>query len=157
MMYRPRRVSAAIDAARATKLPIWFGASARRRTDGSLITYNQPEEIPLETIAAMIPPGGIDAAGIMHTGVEVVGGALEVVRRHFGGPLMDTRTPVISRCRIGVLSMWSRRSASRISAARPPTTSVQPSGPGQRVPLLAFDANYSKRPAAISTFLIISM
>lgn len=88
MMYHPRRVRAAIDAARATKLPIWFGASARRRNDGSLITYNQSEEIPLETVAAMIPAGGIDAAGIMHSGVEVMGDALEVVRRHFGGPLM---------------------------------------------------------------------
>jgi methionine synthase I (cobalamin-dependent) len=88
MMYHPGRVRAALDAARATKLPIWFGASARRARSGRVITYDESEEISLETVAAMIPSAGMDAAGIMHTGVEVMGDALEVVRSHFTGPLM---------------------------------------------------------------------
>jgi methionine synthase I (cobalamin-dependent) len=88
MMYHPRRVRAALDAARMTGLPIWFGASARRGHTGGVITYDQSDEIPLETVAAMIPSAGIDAAGIMHTGVEVMGEALEIVRKNFKGPLM---------------------------------------------------------------------
>jgi methionine synthase I (cobalamin-dependent) len=88
MMYHPGRVRAALDAARATKLPVWFGASARRGRGGSAISFYQSEELPLEAIAAMVPRTGIDAAGIMHTGAEVIGEALEVVRRHFDGPLM---------------------------------------------------------------------
>jgi methionine synthase I (cobalamin-dependent) len=88
MMYHPSRVRAALNAARATNLPIWFGASARRGRSGNIISYDQSEEIPLETIAAMIPSGGIDAAGIMHTNVDVLGEALDIVRGHFAGPLM---------------------------------------------------------------------
>lgn len=88
MMYHPGLVRAALAAARATKLPVWFGASARRGRAGNAISYFQSEEIPLESIAAMIPTTGIDAAGIMHTGAEIVSDALDVVRRHFSGPLM---------------------------------------------------------------------
>ena len=88
MMYHPRRIRAALDAALATRLPVWFGASARRGRDGSAISFNQSEEIPLDAIASMIPRTGIDAAGIMHTGAEIVADALKVVRRHFHGPLM---------------------------------------------------------------------
>ncbi|HYB09534.1 MAG TPA: homocysteine S-methyltransferase family protein [Alphaproteobacteria bacterium] len=88
MMYHPARIRAAVDAARATKLPVWFGASARRGQDGSPISFHKLNEIPLDSVAAMIPTSGIDAAGIMHTGAELTGEALQVVRRHFGGPLM---------------------------------------------------------------------
>jgi len=88
MMYHPGRIRAALDAARATKLPVWFGASARRGRGGSAISFYQSEELSLEAIAALIPRTDIDAAGIMHTGAEVMGEALEVVRRHFDGPLM---------------------------------------------------------------------
>jgi methionine synthase I (cobalamin-dependent) len=88
MMYDPRRVSAALDAARATKLPIWFGASARRGRDGKPISFRQSEEMSLDSVAELIPETGIDAAGIMHTGAEIVADALELIRRHFAGPLM---------------------------------------------------------------------
>jgi methionine synthase I (cobalamin-dependent) len=88
MMYHPGRVRAALAAARATGLPIWFGASARRGRDGGVVSFLQTEELPLETIAGLIPDSGIDAAGIMHTGAEVIGDAVDVVRRHFKGPLM---------------------------------------------------------------------
>jgi methionine synthase I (cobalamin-dependent) len=88
MMYDPRRIPAAVDAALATKLPVWFGASARHGRDGKPISFVQSEETPLDIIAEMIPETGVDAAGIMHTGAEIVAEALKVVRRHFGGPLM---------------------------------------------------------------------
>jgi methionine synthase I (cobalamin-dependent) len=88
MMYHPGRVRAALAAAQATGLPIWFGASARRGRDGRAISFLQSEELPLEAVAELIPDTGIDAAGIMHTGAEVMGDALQTLRRHFKGPLM---------------------------------------------------------------------
>jgi homocysteine S-methyltransferase len=88
MMYDPRRVRAALGAARATKLPVWFGASARRGRDGGPISFHQSEEMSLDSIAELIPETGVDAAGIMHTGAEIVADALELIRRHFAGPLM---------------------------------------------------------------------
>ncbi len=53
-----------------------------------MISYDQTDEIPLETIAAMIPSDGIDAAGVMHTNVDLLGDALEIVRGYFSGPLL---------------------------------------------------------------------
>ena len=88
MMYHPGRIRAALEAALANKLPVWFGASARRARGGGVISYYQSDEIPMEAVAAMIPSRGIDAAGIMHTNAEIVTDALTVVRRHFAGPLM---------------------------------------------------------------------
>ena len=88
MMYDPDRIPLALDAALATKLPVWFGASARRGPDGRPISFHQSEEISLEAVSEMIPQNGIDAAGIMHTSSEIVADALKVVRRHFGGALM---------------------------------------------------------------------
>jgi homocysteine S-methyltransferase len=88
MMYHPRRIGAALGAARSTKLPIWFGASARRSRGGKAISFYQLEEMPLEAVVATIPRRGIDAAGIMHTGAEIVTDALEVLRGNFEGTLM---------------------------------------------------------------------
>jgi methionine synthase I (cobalamin-dependent) len=88
MMYDPRRIQAAVGAALETKLPVWFGASARRGRDGKPISFLQSEEIPLDSIAELTPETGVDAAGIMHTGAEIVADALQVMRRHFSGPLM---------------------------------------------------------------------
>jgi len=88
MMYHPRRIAAALNAALSTRLPIWFGISARRNRHGHAISYNQSEEISLDSIAALIPNVGIDAAGMMHTNVELIADTVDVVRRHFDGPLM---------------------------------------------------------------------
>ena len=116
-MYDLGRIPPALDAALATKLPVWFGASARRGRDGRPISFHQSEDISLEAVAEMIPHSGIDAAGIMHTTAEIVADALKVVRGHFGGPLMAYPDWAISRCQIGASWMSSRRSVSKRSAA----------------------------------------
>jgi homocysteine S-methyltransferase len=88
MMYHPGRVRLALDAALATGLPVWFGLSARRGQDGETLSFLQSETLPLDHIARMIPRTGIDVAGAMHTGSEVIADALAIVRQHFAGPLM---------------------------------------------------------------------
>jgi homocysteine S-methyltransferase len=88
MMYHPGRIRLALEAARSTKLPIWFGASARRGRDGQVLSFLQTEELALSAVTALIPQAGIDAAGIMHTGAEMMADALAAVRRDFAGPLM---------------------------------------------------------------------
>jgi methionine synthase I (cobalamin-dependent) len=88
MMYHPGRIRLALDAARSTGLPIWFGASARAGIDGQVLSFLQTEALPLAAVTALIPQAGIDAAGIMHTSAEVMGDALTAVRQDFAGPLM---------------------------------------------------------------------
>jgi methionine synthase I (cobalamin-dependent) len=87
MMYNPVRTPLAAAAALSTGLPVWFGASARRRADGGVLAFDKLEEVPLDAIAAMIPDGRIDVAGIMHTGSDLTAEALAVIRSHFSGPL----------------------------------------------------------------------
>jgi methionine synthase I (cobalamin-dependent) len=88
MMHYPSRARMALDAAIASGLPVWFGLSARRGRAGDAISYYKLEELPLDQIASLIPPTGIDAAGAMHTGVELIEETLGAVRKHFNGPLM---------------------------------------------------------------------
>ncbi len=88
MQYHPVRIRLALEAALATGLPVWFGMSARKTADGRVIGFDYLEETPLDSIADLIPEEGVDAAGCMHTGSELVGEVLQAVRRHFIGPLM---------------------------------------------------------------------
>jgi methionine synthase I (cobalamin-dependent) len=88
MMYHPARARLALAAAQATGLPVWLGLSARRGRDGALLSFLQTEDLPLDAMTGLIPRAGIDAAGIMHTGAELVDTALGHVRERFAGPLM---------------------------------------------------------------------
>lgn len=90
MMYKPTLVPLVVEAARATGLPVWFGLSARRGPDERLLSYLPEAEVPLQRIVDLIPeagPGGIDAAGCMHSGAEVTSEALTLIRKRFKGPL----------------------------------------------------------------------
>lgn len=88
MMYCPRRIRFALNAALATGLPVWFGVSARRASDGRIVSFCPYEDLPLEEITALIPAQRVDAVGIMHSGAELTMEALQSVRAHFDGPLM---------------------------------------------------------------------
>jgi S-methylmethionine-dependent homocysteine/selenocysteine methylase len=88
MMYHPGRARLALEAALATKLPVWFGLSARRSSDGGVISFEQAQEVPLDDIIRLIPQRGIDAAGVMHTHADLIGPALAQLRPRFDGPLL---------------------------------------------------------------------
>ena len=88
MMYNPERAALALEAALSTGLPVWFGMSARRTEDGRVITFDALEEYEIATVAGLIPATGVDAAGFMHTGAEIIGEALSAARPFFSGPLM---------------------------------------------------------------------
>lgn len=87
MMYEPNRVPIALNAAIATGLPVWFGMSTRRAADGHVVTFDQHQEIPLEEVTKLIPKSGVDVAGVMHTGAELINDSLAAIRKHFAGPL----------------------------------------------------------------------
>jgi methionine synthase I (cobalamin-dependent) len=88
MMYHPGRIRLALKAALATGLPVWFGASARRGKKGEVLSFHHLDDLPFEVIAAEIPESGIDVAGIMHTGSDLIPSALEAIAKRFKGPLM---------------------------------------------------------------------
>ena len=87
MMYEPNRIPLALNAALETGLPVWFGMSARRAKDGRAISFDQHNEFPLEEITKLIPKTGVDVAGVMHTGAELIGETLTAIRKNFSGPM----------------------------------------------------------------------
>ena len=88
MMYHPGRIRLALDAALATGLPVWFGLSARHGRQGGVVSFEQSEDLPLDEITDLIPDQGVDAAGVMHSSVDLTAEALRSVRRNYDGPLM---------------------------------------------------------------------
>ncbi len=88
MMYEPARTRLAIEAAVATGLPVWFGMSARAGDNGDPVSFHQFEDIPVSDILQLIPDQGIDAAGIMHTRIDLVESTLKEISACFSGPIM---------------------------------------------------------------------
>ncbi len=88
MMYEPIRTRLAIEAALSTALPVWFGISARAGADGDPVSFHPFAEIPISAVVKLIPAQGVDAAGIMHTRVDLVEPALNALAAGFNGVLM---------------------------------------------------------------------
>ena len=86
MMYHPQRFQSVLEAAQSTGLPVWVGFSARLGENGELLTFFQESDILLEEVLALLPRKGIDAAGIMHSNVNITGPALELLSHYFTGP-----------------------------------------------------------------------
>ena len=86
MMSHPGRARLAIEAAKATGLPVWIGLSARAEA-GRLVSYVR-EGWPFGEVVPQILAHGGEVAGVMHTNVSTTGPALEILRAHWSGPLM---------------------------------------------------------------------
>jgi homocysteine S-methyltransferase len=86
MMYHPQRFECVLEAALETGLPVWVGFSARWGKDGELLSFFQEDDILLEEVIELLLSKGIDAAGIMHSNVNITGPALELLSRYFTGP-----------------------------------------------------------------------
>ena len=76
-----------IEAAKATGLPVWAGFSCKLEEDGRTVSLlsSPPGESFADSLDAL-GPLGVDAVSIMHTEVEVVGPALEVLAARWAGP-----------------------------------------------------------------------
>ena len=88
MMSRPPQMRPLIEAARETGLPVWIGMSARLDDNGEVVSFAW-ESYPFdEVVDAALQAGGGEVLGIMHTNVHVVEPALDIVRKHWSGPMM---------------------------------------------------------------------
>ncbi|MEJ1938819.1 homocysteine S-methyltransferase family protein, partial [Nostoc sp. NIES-2111] len=45
------------------------------------------DDLPLSAVSSLIPPAGVDVAGIMHTGSELVSDAVADIRTRWSGPV----------------------------------------------------------------------
>ena len=76
----------ACEAALASGLPVWIGLSVERAPDGRLVGFGRPDA-DLEPVAAGLAALQPDAMAIMHSSLDDTPPALEVLRRHWQGPL----------------------------------------------------------------------
>ncbi len=88
MMYHPDRMRPAFEAAANTGLPVWAGFSARRGSNGEVLSFTSDADIPFEETVKILNDFNVDAAGIMHTGSDLIEDALAIVRENFDGPLL---------------------------------------------------------------------
>jgi S-methylmethionine-dependent homocysteine/selenocysteine methylase len=87
MMGDPVFTPCVIRAAKANDLPVWVGLLALQRSDGVLGTYDA-EAVPFEDVLEPVTAFGGDVMGIMHTKPERIAPAMELLKRHWSGPLM---------------------------------------------------------------------
>jgi len=88
MMFHPARMRTAFEAAVKTGLPVWAGFSARRGNNGQVLSFTTDADIPFEETVAILDDFNVDAAGIMHTGSDLIEDALAILRKNFDGPTM---------------------------------------------------------------------
>jgi homocysteine S-methyltransferase len=87
MMYYPQRIPLAFEAAHATGLPVWAGFSARRDEAGDVVSFAPERSIPFADILGILDEVDVQAAGLMHTPADLIGEAIAILRRQYGGPL----------------------------------------------------------------------
>ena len=88
MMNSPSDGLAAIEAATETGLPVWLGLSPSRLGDGSLGTVEEPGNHPdFEELVMLLADPRVAAVNVMHAKIAVVAESIEIVRRHFDGPV----------------------------------------------------------------------
>ena len=87
MMSDPELANIAIEAALATGLPVWVGFSVRLSDSENLISYAQPK-LSAPDMLDRIHLDGVQLAGIMHSNVEATTPAIELLKRHWQGPMM---------------------------------------------------------------------
>ena len=88
MMYHIDRMETVMRAAKQTGKPVWAGFSTRRGRDGEILSYMNEKNVLFEDILDQTLSYNFNAAGIMHTDVEVVSDSLAILRKKFGGPLL---------------------------------------------------------------------
>ncbi len=80
--------SAAVRAATETGLPVWLGVSPARRTDGTLgVLPDLGDSDAFEDLVCALAAPGLAAVTVMHASSEVTLDAIDIIRRHFAGPV----------------------------------------------------------------------
>lgn len=87
MMYDPDLSTMAIEAARATGLPVWVGTSARPGKDDEIMSFLRERDVPFEDLVKTLVAAGGDVMGVMHTNIPLISPAIGVIRKHFDGPV----------------------------------------------------------------------
>ena len=76
----------ATEAALATGLPVWAGIAVERNADGRLVGFGREDQL-LDDVAKRLAETRPAVMNIMHTSANDTGEALEILRKHWKGPM----------------------------------------------------------------------
>ena len=76
------------DAVSSSRLPVWCGFSAKRKTKNGEITSFHDEKISFEEIVKLSLNYNFDVLGIMHTSVDLISDCVDVITKFHNGPVM---------------------------------------------------------------------
>ena len=88
MMSIPTRMLPLFSSVSSSNLPVWCGLSAKRTTPSALITGHHDETISLAYNIEEASKFKFDAMGIMHTSVDLISDAVDLVKTQHSGALM---------------------------------------------------------------------
>ena len=88
MMNIPYRMKPLFDCASLSRLPVWCGFSAKRKTQNSEITSWHDENISFEEIVKLSLDYKFDVLGIMHTSVDLISDCIQIIKKHHSGAVM---------------------------------------------------------------------
>jgi homocysteine S-methyltransferase len=77
----------AAECAVATGLPVWIGFTCKRDEEGAVVLRGRDMEIPLADAIEPVSAPGAALLAIMHSDLDVVADALDIVRERWPGPL----------------------------------------------------------------------
>jgi S-methylmethionine-dependent homocysteine/selenocysteine methylase len=79
---------AALQAAAETGLPVWLGVSSARAADGSITVLPElGDGDSLDDLLAELTDPALAAITVMHAPAAVTADSIDIVRRHFAGPI----------------------------------------------------------------------
>tara|TARA_B100000795_G_C22752008_1_gene419841 strand:- start:379 stop:1314 length:936 start_codon:yes stop_codon:yes gene_type:complete len=88
MMNIPYRMKPLFDCVSLSRLPVWCGFSAKRKTENSEITSWHDENISFEEIVKLSLDYKFDVLGIMHTSVDLISDCIQIIKKHHSGAVM---------------------------------------------------------------------
>lgn len=86
MIIETTHASFAMQAALETGLPVWLGVGCRKRDDGTIVSFDH-SDIEFVTILDVLIPMGPSVVNIMHSPIDAIPEALELVQQRWDGPI----------------------------------------------------------------------
>ena len=88
MMSAPSRMLPLFECASSSSLPVWCGLSAKRSGRNATITGYHDETIPFIDNIQEAVNFGFEGMGIMHSSVDLIGDAIELIKANYDGLIM---------------------------------------------------------------------
>jgi homocysteine S-methyltransferase len=86
MINEIEHASRAMQAALETNLPVWLGVGCKKRADGSIVSFDQPD-LEFATMLDALIPMGPTVINVMHSEIRAVPEAIKLVRKRWSGPI----------------------------------------------------------------------